>query len=496
MKPHDPSTRLLMNWEEWSQYDAVGLAELVRNKHATPHELASQVVAGIAKVNPAINAVIEVFEDVVDQPLKDGMNSEGCFFGVPFLVKDLGPTLKGRKQEMGSLLMQGNIAAEDSFLTTKIRGAGFNIMGRTTTSEFGKGAAPENPAVYITRNPWDLAYTPGGSSAGTGAIVATGAIPISSASDGGGSTRTPAAISGSIGLKASRGVFSGAPHGSDLISLAAVSGCITRSVRDTAAFVDACRGGAAGEFMPYWLPKEPYLELIQRDPPKLRIALSHEWGDFCATSHIASELERAGVFLEGLGHYVDWRNPAVDFRAAFAVSTENSMTSFARYLDRLAALRGHTRPTELLEPMCAKIWAEGKRRLGALEKIPVIYNQISREFGAFFEDWDVVLTPVMSRPTPKVGSLDVSAFNDKLSADEYFSNYWALYPHMIPTNLCGIPGISLPMAMQENGLPLGTHAVARQGNDGLLLQLAAQVERALNGKWNEGRRPTIHVTNP
>lgn len=497
MKHHDCTPRLLMNWKEWSQYDAIGLAELVRKKHATPRELASQVAAGIAKVNPAINAVIEVFEDVIDQPAKDGMNPEGLFAGVPCLIKDLGPALKGRKQEMGSLLMQGNISPSDSFLTTNMRRAGLNIVGRTTTSELGISDSAENPAVYISRNPWNLDYITGGSSTGSGAIVASGAIPISHASDGGGSTRVPAGINGNIGFKASRGVFSAAPGGSDLTSLTSVNGCISRSVRDVAAFVDACRGGAVGEFMPYWLPAEPYLEQIKRDPPKLKVAISHEWGEFRATAHIASELERVGRFLEQLGHHVEWRTPSIDFPDFYAVSTANSMTRVSRQLNHLLKLKGHVRPTvPLVEPVTLKIWEAGiERQSDAQEQIPVSYNQISRSLGEFFESWDVLLTPIMTMPTHKLGTLDFTTMNDKISADEWYFNSWRLYPYAVMANLCGAPGISLPIAMDENGLPLGIHVFTRQAEDGQLLQLAAQLERALNSKWNQDRLPPIHVAN-
>lgn len=497
MKRHVPTYPLLMDWDEWCRYDAIGLADLVRRKEATPSELACQVAAGIAKVNPLINAVIEVFEDVIDQPARDGMNPEGLFAGVPFLIKDIGPTLKDRKQEMGSLLMQGNVAANDSYIVTKMRSAGLNLIGRTTTSEFAMGSSAENPAVYVSRNPWNLDYITGGSSVGSGAIVATGAIPISHASDGGGSTRFPAGINGNIGFKASRGVFSKAPDGSDLTRLTSVDGCISRSVRDVAAFVDACRGGAAGEFMPYWLPTEHYLEQIKRDPPKLKIALSHEWGEYGATPQIAGELERAGRFFEQLGHHVEWRTPSVDFRAFYAVSSANSMRRVRRLLDRLFELRGYVRPSvQLVEPVTEKVWKAGSQVQSEVEEtIPDIYNRISRTLGEFFASWDVVLTPVMTRPTPKLADPDITTMNDKISAEEWTFKSWELCPYMVMANVCGSPGISIPMAMHENGLPLGIHAFTRQAEDGLLLQLAAQVERALNGEWNQNRRPQIHVTS-
>src|SRR5512134_51494 len=240
---------LPMSWDEWADHDGVALAARVAKGELTAAELARQATAGIAKVDPALSAVVEIFEDAVTDPRTDGTNLNGPFAGLPFLMKDLGPTLKGRLQEMGSRYMRGNRATADTFLTRKLRSAGLNLIGRTTTPEFGVCSSAENPAVYITRNPWDTDYTTCGSSAGTGAAVAVGVLPISHGSDGGGSLRIPAGVNGNIGLKPSRGVFSIAPAASDLSGLVSTEGCHTRTVRDTAAFFDACRGGAPGEFM-------------------------------------------------------------------------------------------------------------------------------------------------------------------------------------------------------------------------------------------------------
>jgi amidase len=489
---------LAMSWDEWAKHDAVALAERVRGGEVTPHELAVQVAAGVAKVNPAIGAVIEVFEDVVADPLLDGMAPDGVFAGVPYLMKDLGPTLKGRLQEMGSLAMRGNVAARDSYLTGRIRAAGLNIMGRTTTPEFGVCGSTENPAVYVSRNPWDLAYTTGGSSSGTGASVAAGVIPISHASDGGGSIRIPAGINGNIGLKPSRRVFSAAPDGSDLAAIVSVQGCHTRTVRDTAAFVDACRGGAPGEFMPYWSSDESYSSLIRRDPRRLRIALSHEWGDYRATPHIVAELVRVGKLLEGLGHDVDWARPDLDFRAAYAAQTTCYITNVSQTIDRMVRSRGHDWPTaEFVEPMNVKIWEAGiNAPYSDRARMQSGFNTVSRAFGDFFESWDIMLTPITTATTHRLGTLDFITLNETASVLDWFGGLWGLYAYTPLGNLCGIPGISLPLAAHDNGLPLGIQAQTKQAGDGLLLQLAAQVERAIDGRWNGGRLPGVHVTAP
>ncbi|WP_407180881.1 amidase [Bradyrhizobium sp. STM 3562] len=488
---------LPMSWDGWAQHDGVALAARVKTGELTPVELASQAAAGIAKVNPALSGVVEVFENAIADPGTEGTDLTGPFAGLPFLMKDLGPTMRGRLQEMGSLLMRGNRAAADTFLTTKMRQAGLNLIGRTTTPEFGVCSSAENPAVYITRNPWNTDYTTCGSSAGSAAMVAAGVVPIAHATDGGGSIRIPAGVNGNIGLKVSRGVFSLAPHLSDLTGLVSIQGCQSRSVRDTAAFVDSCRGPPPGEFMPFWSPPEPYTEMIKRDPHPLKIALSHQWGDYRATPQIAAELERVGRFLEGLGHQVDYALPDVDYRAAFAAQTTCYISNFAQVIGNLLAARGLDRPpADLVEPMNIRIWEAGRHTTFAERaRMQAVFNTTSRGFGAFFDDWDIILTPITALPTPKVGTTEFLTISDNLSVLDWFSNLWRNFAFTPLANLCGIPAISLPLAAHENGLPLGIQAQAKQANDGLLLQLAAQIERAIGGRWNAGQKPPVHVTS-
>ena len=488
---------LPMSWDEWARHDGTALAARVRKGELTAAELATQAAAGIAKVNPALSAVVEVFEDAIADPGSNGVNPDGPFAGLPFLMKDLGPTMKGRLQEMGSLIMRGNRATADTFLTGKFRQAGLNLIGRTTTPEFGVCSSAENPAVYVTRNPWNTDYTTCGSSAGSAAMVAAGVVPIAHATDGGGSIRIPAGVNGNIGLKVSRGVFSLAPLMSDLTGLVSIQGCQSRSVRDTAAFVDACRGPAPGEFMPFWTTPEPYTEMIARDPGRLRIALSHQWGEYRATPQIAAELARVGRFLEGLGHHVDYALPELDFPAAFEAQTTCYVSNFAQVIGNLLAARGLDRPpADLIEPVNIRIWEAG-RHTGFTERarMQAVFNTTSRGFGDFFEQWDIILTPITALPTPKVGTTEYLTISDNPSVADWFGNLWRNFAFTPLANLCGIPAISLPLATHEHGLPLGIQAQAKQANDGLLLQLAAQIERAIGGKWNSGDKPGVHVTS-
>jgi len=209
-----------------------------------------------------------------------------------------------------------------------------------------------------------------------------------------------------------------------------------------------------------------------------------------------AELQKAGRLLQGLGHEVDWATPAVDFRAAYAAQTECYVTNVSTNIDRLSKLRGHARPpADLIEPMNMKIWEAGiGRPYAARAAMQSTFNSTSRAFGDFFETWDILLTPISSRTTHRLGTLDYITLNATDSVQDWFANLWGMYAYTPLGNLCGIPGISLPLAEHDNGLPLGIQALGRIGNDGLLLQLSAQVERAIDGKWNGGRRPAIHVT--
>jgi amidase len=487
----------VMSWDEWFSKDGLGLAELVKAKAVTATELASQAADAIAHINPKINGVVEVFDDAVADPWANGVDQDGLFAGLPFLLKDLGPTMKGRLQEMGSLYMQGNRAAADSFLSSKIKKAGLNVIGRTTTPEFGCCSSAENPALYVTSNPWDTKYTSCGSSAGSSVMVGAGVVPLAHGTDGGGSIRIPAGVNGAIGLKSSRGTFSIAPAGSDFTSVVSTQGCISRTVRDTAAFVDTCRGGAPGEFMPYWTAETPFLELIKQEPKRLRIAVSHEWGAYSASPAIVAELDRVARFLEGLGHDVEWGPlPNIDFSKAYAAQTTCYITNFAQTVNSLLRLKGLEKPpADLIEPMNIRIWEQGKdATYTERSDMQLAFNATARAFGAFFEEWDIILTPTTSKETPLLGTMEYLTQTDNPSALDWFANLWGFFAYTPLTSLCGTPGISLPLAKQTNGMPLGILAQAGQGRDGLLLQLAAQIERAIDGKWNNGDKPQVHVT--
>lgn len=485
-----------MSWKDWAQADAVALSEGISRGDYRASELSEQARAAVKTLNPQLDAARELFDDVIEDPLADGMNPEGFFRGLPFMMKDLGPSVKGRLQEMGSLLTRGNRADFDSFLTTKIRRAGLNIIGRTSTPEFGVCSSAENPAVCITRNPWNTAYSSCGSSAGSTVLVAAGAIPIAHATDGGGSIRIPAGFNGNIGMKCSRGVFSLAPGLSDLSGLVSTQGCISKSVRDTAAWIDQCRGAAPGEFMPYWQPEKAYSALIRRDPPRLRIALSCKWGSYGAEADLVAALERAARHLADLGHSVDWALPDVDFDEAYEAQTLCYISNFAQVIStHLRTRRLFEPPEDLVEPINRLIWQAGKdvayRERFAMQEV---FNRTARQFGSFFESWDIMLTPVTAQATPKIGESELLTTSNETDIQTWFHRLWKAFAFTPLSNMCGTPAISMPMERQANGLPFGIQALAPQSHDGLLLQLAAQIERSLAKGWNQGALPDVHIS--
>ena len=200
--------------------------------------------------------------------------------------------------------------------------------------------------------------------------------------------------------------------------------------------------------------------------------------------------------MKSLGHRVEYALPAVDYRAAFAAQTTCYVSNFAVVIGNLLAARGFERPpADLIEPVNIRIWESGRQTSFAERaRMQAVFNTTSRGFGAFFEKWDIILTPITALPTPKVGTTEYLTISDNPSVLDWFENLWRNFAFTPLANLCGIPAISLPLGMYENRLPLGIQAQAKQANDGLLLQLTAQIERAIGGQWNAGRKPDVHVS--
>lgn len=495
---------LPMTWNEWAHCDGVGLADLVRKGQVTPRELAMQAAAAIEKVNPQITGVIEVFADAIADPAGNGTNLDGPFAGLPFLMKDLGPTMKGRLQEQGSLFMAGNRPTADTFLTTQMRKAGLNLIGRTTTPEFGVCSSADNPAVYVTRNPWNTDYSTCGSSAGSGAMVAAGAVPIAHSTDGGGSIRIPAAACGLFGIKAGRGRISMGPMFGEGMNGAAVQGVVSRSVRDSAAMLDILQGPEphAPYFMP--APATPYLDALKAPVRKLRIGFS--WASPLGTEvhpEARAAVERAATLLRSLGHEVDEASPAID---GVQMAQDFLLSWFAIQAGLVDDIMAHTgaRPSDF-EPDTRAMAAVG-RSVGASELLrsQARWHEHVRALSRFHARYDCWMSPVLSAPPVRIGALDtpkaLHLLNELISGlrlsgwlrstpafQKAVIQNLAWTPYTQLGNLTGRPAMSVPLHWTPEGLPMGVQFVGALDSEALLLQLATQLEQAQ--PWFDRRPP-------
>lgn len=481
-----------MNLEEYSRYDATALAELVKDREVSAKELAQLAAQGVTIVNPALNAVIEVFDDRVDD-LDENSLPGGPFHGVPFFLKDLGPRQKGRRQEGGSRLMKGYVADYSSFLTEQIERAGLNILGRTTCPEYGVTGTTESILTGATANPWDTARIAGGSSGGSAAIVAAGVLPMAHSNDGGGSTRIPASICGNVGMKHSRGRISYAPEGCDLSFPLFSDGVNAHTVRDVAGFLDAVMGPAPGEPIPFCSPERPYIVEASREPGKLRIAVCKDrWGPIAYDKVIANETARVAKLCEDAGHIVEQAAPPIDYEQYLHVFKRIWCIDISAMLDYEAGEMGRSISMDTVEPTTMQMYEAGKGA-SAAERLGIssVFSMASRQLGAFYEQFDLLLTPVMAQSTPPLGS-QFNLVQEGLSLDEWFENAFQLIPITPLNNFTGTPAISLPMGKDGNGMPLGMHFMAPIGREDRLFNIAGQLEQI--SPWvNE--RPGVHVTS-
>lgn len=480
-----------MNLDDYSRFDAVGLAELVRRKEVTPEELLRVAVEAIHAVNPALNAVIDTREGDASEALKQGI-PEGPFRGVPFLIKDIGLHAAGVPTDMGSRMAQGTVFPHDSALMARYRRAGLVLLGRTNAPEFGNNATTEPVLHGPTRNPWDVKRSPGGSSGGSAAAVAAGIVPVAHGNDGGGSLRIPASLCGVFGLKPTRGRNSLGPDAGDFIFGMGIEHVLSRSVRDSAAMLDATQGPEAGD--PYFAPppQRPYLEEVGRAPGRLRIALMTEAPMGSPVSAECVEAARAAARLcTELGHDVVEAAPEHDGQLLHeAVSTVWSAT-MASLVGMLGQFSGRDPGPELLE---ATTWAAVRhgRELKAtdLQRALGVFNLVSRQVGAFFQQYDVLLSPTVAAPPFPLGLLDANA---PRTAREWYDHAFGHCPFTALFNVTGQPAMSVPLHWSAEGLPIGVQFAGRYADEATLFQLAGQLEQAR--PWAQ-RRPPVHASRP
>jgi amidase len=480
-----PSSSLSGLAGEYDKYDGLGLAALVAKREVTPLELLEAVQRRLEALNPKLNAVAHLFFDKAKAQIERGL-PDGPFKGVPFVLKDLGQQLAGTITSYGSRAFKDNRADSDSTLVARYKQAGLVIFAKSTSPELGLTTTTESVLFGQTHNPWNLERTTGGSSGGSGALVASRIVPMGHASDGGGSIRIPASCCGLFGLKPTRDRVPLGPAQFEGWNGCSVNHALTLSTRDSAALLDVSVGAELGS--PYFSPKpeRPFLKEVGADPGKLRIAL--DIGTPGGTP-LDDECRRASVdaakLCESLGHKVEEARPPVDdewMRDAFLTVIR---VSVSRVLDDAAKTLGHPVTDKDVEPV-TWLFAQAGRSISsvAYSRAIATMHQVGLVVAKFQQNYDVILNPTLAKPPVQLGLLSLSPSNFAAYVKEVteFGPYTALF------NVTGQPSMSVPLSWSADGLPIGVMFSGRFGDEATLLRLASQLEKAR--PW-AGKRPKL-----
>ena len=473
--------------DQLAQLDALAQAALVRAGEATPLELVDAAIARIETLNPRLNAVIApLFEKARDQA-KSPYLSDGPFKGVPFLLKDFGCHSAGDPYHQGSRFLKdlGWTAKEDTYMAAKLRAAGFIFLGKTNTPEFATMPTTEPEAYGPSRNPWNTEHSTGGSSGGAGAAVASGMVPAAHANDGGGSTRVPASECGLVGLKSTRSRVSLGPEYGEVWQGLVNEHVVTRSVRDTAAILDAIAGPMPGD--PYFAtpPTRPFLAEVGADPGVLRIGVLADFPGQATPLHpdCVAAVHATAQLLSALGHTVEESSPSAlndeqeRRRQVWAILT----SAIASHIDTLGKQTGKAVTQDDVEIHTWAMVEIGRARtatryIEALEWLQADTRRLARWWQP--EDgtagFDILVTPTIAEPPPRLGEF-VSTPENPLGGARRSAT---LMPFTVPFNVTGQPAISLPLHWNDAGLPIGVQLVAAYGREDILFRLASQLEQA------------------
>ncbi len=455
---------------------ALEQAELVRTKQVSPVELVELYAGRIEKLNPELNAYLTLsieraVEEAREAEIRVGDEHAPPFLGVPISIKDLNDT-GGIRTTQGSAAFADRIPDADDDVVTALRRAGFVVLGKTNTPEFGNGPWTEPDAYGPTRNPWDLERTPGGSSGGAAAALAAGLCPISQGSDGGGSIRIPSSCCGVFGIKASRGRVSGPSRPASSLS---TNGPITRTVADAAAMLDVISGPRLGDA--WWIgPSErPFTQEVGADPAKLRIAVTTSSAlDVEVAPGNVEAVHDAARLLEELGHEVVEETPPY---------TEAIMHGFFALWCVGVATRDPEPDLDKVEPL-NRVMIERGRQVPAAEFLSTWARLHSALLPVVrsFDHYDCLVTPAVATPPTPIGRFD--------SPEEPLNEFFmagTFAPFTAMWNSTGQPAMSVPLVWDELGLPVGVQVVGRPGAEATLFRLAAQLEEAR--PWRDRRPP-------
>jgi amidase len=464
---------------EYDKYDAIGLADLVRKKQVQPSELVDEAITRIEKMNPTLNAVITPLFDEARTAAK-GVLPEGPFKGVPFLLKDAFALYKGVRMTSGSASRRDFIPDHDSELVVRLKNTGLIFLGKTNTPEFGLLPTTEPRLFGPTRNPWDITHTPGGSSGGSAAAVASRMVPMAHGNDGGGSLRIPAACCGVFALKPTRARNPLGPDFGDCLSGIVVEHALTRSVRDSAALLDSTMGPDVGD--PYWAPppERPFLNEVNAAPGSLNIAFTTAApAGIPANPDCVSAVRSAASLCNDLGHHMT----EVGYEVPWHLLAQCFMTLWAAgctaQIDGFAAGAGRKPVSSDFEPLTWALYEMGQRKTAAdYISAVAILQAISRGIAGFFQKYDVLITPTLAEPPVPLGTFDPSSDDLARALEQVTQRALQFSPYTFVCNVTGQPAMSVPLYWNSGGLPIGVHFIAPFGDEATLFRLAGQLEKA------------------
>jgi amidase len=470
---------------ELAALDATAQADLVRRREIQPRELVEAAIRRVEQLNPALNAVVTPMFDEALARASDTL-PEGPFTGVPFVLKDLTAEHAGVRYTEGSAFLADHVSTHDQELVLRQRRAGLVVVGKTNAPEFGILPTTEPRLFGATHNPWDVGRTPGGSSGGTAAAVASGMVPMGHANDGGGSIRIPASCCGLFGLKPTRGRNTLGPSTGDSLNGLQCEHALTRSVRDSAALLDATAGPSDGD--PYWAaaPARPYLEEVGREPGRLRVAVTTTAATGVPVHEDCVRAVRETASLcESLGHDVFEFTPDLDGNALSEAFLVLYVSGVAATIAGWGMVTGRTPAEADFEPCTWAMREIGASRSPADYLLAVAHLQrFSRQVAGWYSGFDVWLMPVLAEPPLPLGTFDAPPDQPLLP----LMRAAAWVPFTPIANITGQPAMSVPLHWNAGGLPVGSMFVGRYGDEATLFRLAAQLEQAR--PW-AGRRPPV-----
>lgn len=468
--------------QTYLESDGLALAELVHKGEVQPIELVETAVTVIEELNPKLNAVIHKLYDMGRDAAKT-VDRQASFAGVPYLLKELATSWDGAPNTNSSYYLKDIVSNFDAEVVKRLKKAGFLLVGKSNAPENGWSISTEPKLYGATVNPWRNDLTAGGSSGGSCAAVAAGMVPIAESSDAAGSIRVPASCCGVLGLKPSRGRVTMAPA-ADVWHGGAYFLANTRTVRDTAAYLDAVAGALPGDPYQPPVPAQSWLELSRRAPTKLRIGYSVTPPDGRAIDpEVRKTVLDTVKVLERLGHHVEEHNMAFDADDAWKTYTHMSCVQTAIVFDWLAGLVGRPVTQADVEPVTWAVIERGRATSGIRHIADVeAMRQIGRNICLDLDAYDIYLTPMLTHLPRPVGYYDMS----ETDLDRYNAK-WTDAVFAFPFNMSGQPAMSLPLGMSASGAPIGVQAVARYGDEATILALAAVLEQEM--PWKDRHPP-------